>query len=158
MSDIENPRLMLALTAFRTADRDVPRGFLMCNRFCKKKLGEGWQMGGGLWSSPKKIRKLMCNRLRTVRIGGTPLADDSNRSTSSYEHVTIKSRRTTTPSAHCKDVNLLVIALVIIFPSKHVNYCSTLGRCEITKIKVFHYIGYEHQMYQLSNCISRYLV
>ena len=41
----------------------------MCNRFCKKQLGEG-QMGGFGDPPPKKfeIFKLMCNRLRTLRI------------------------------------------------------------------------------------------
>ena len=47
----------------------------MCNRFCKKKLGEGWQMkngGGGVGSPPpRKFEncKLMCNRLRMLRVG-----------------------------------------------------------------------------------------
>ena len=53
-------------------------------------------------------------------------ADDLNRSTTSYEHVTKKSQRvvmrdfvlTTTPRAHCKDVNLIVMVLMIIFPIK----------------------------------------
>ena len=38
--------------------------------FVKKQLGEGWQMGGRVWvCSPKKISKLMCNRLCTLHIG-----------------------------------------------------------------------------------------
>ena len=35
--------------------RGVPRGFLMCNRFCKKKGVEGGKWGGDLGSTPKKI-------------------------------------------------------------------------------------------------------
>ena len=53
-------------------------------------------------------------------------ADDSNRSTTSCEHVTKKSRMVamrdfvlmTTPRAHCKYVNLIVMVLVNIFPIK----------------------------------------
>ena len=47
----------------------------MCNRFCKKKLGGGGGVanwGGGFEGPlPRKfeICKLMCNRLRTLRIG-----------------------------------------------------------------------------------------
>ena len=61
-------------------------------------------------------------------------ADDLNRSTTSYEHVTKKSQRvvmtdfvlTTTPRAHCKDVHLIIMALVIIFAIKQINYCLAL--------------------------------
>ena len=69
-----------------------------------------------------------CLTLKSLVLSRTAFraADDLNRSTTSYEYVTTKSRRvvmrdfvlTTTPRAHCKDVNLIVMALVIIFPIK----------------------------------------
>ena len=51
--------------------RGVPGGFLMCKRFCKKNSwGRGKWEGFGCPPPSRKFKncKLMCNRLRTLRI------------------------------------------------------------------------------------------